>query len=119
MQGHDEITAARLQGIRVSRVAIDVLRDQPHRAYPWQRPGIERDGDEIVGRIEVYADDVPDALDLRCCYGLPVSIIAPSYTEGWPVAVRVTDAEPARLTFASPELAARFSTEWGLQAWEL
>ncbi len=119
MQGHDVIVAARLQGIRVSRVSIELLAEPPHRAYDWQRPGVERDGDEIVGRIEVYADDLPETLDLRCCHGLPVSIIAPSYTAGWPLAVRVVDAEPARLTFASPEMAARYSTEWGLQAWEL
>jgi len=119
MRGHDAITAARLRGIPVSRVSIEVLPEPPHRAYDWQRPGIEVDGHEIVGRIEVYADDVAEALDLRCCHGLPVQVLSPSYSAGWPIAARAVEAEPARLTFCAPDYAGRYSNEWGLQAWEL
>lgn len=118
MRGQDEIIAARLADMPVARIEIVVLPRAPNHQYDWQRPGIEWHGAELVGRIEVEPGDNPATLDLRCCYGLPVLVLADSYQRGWLVAQRVADAAPYRLNFAAPECAARYMGG-KLDVWEL
>jgi hypothetical protein len=117
MRGHEAIVQARLSGIRLARVDVEVLTQGADR-HGWGRPGVEWLGDMPVGRIEVEESENPALLDLRCCHGLPVLVLASSYAAGWPVAERVADASPERLHFCAADMAVRYDHE-GMQAWEM
>lgn len=117
MRGHEAIVAGRLEGWRFRRIDVEVLQATRQRVG-WTSPGPEAIGRDLVGRIEVDAREAPGLLDFRCCYGLHVLMVADSYETGWPVAVRVMDAEPASLHFASPEMVIRIDSK-GMQTWEL
>lgn len=119
MRGNEAIVAARMAGTSVDRIDIEVLPDRPANRRRWTPPGLEVVGSTVVGRIEVYASDNPMTADLRCCYGLPVLVLADSYDAGWPIAQRVIDCDPLSLHFAAPDFAARFSHSEGLVGWEL
>lgn len=116
MRGHDAITAGRLQGWRFRRVDVEVI-DGARDRRGWTAPGAECIGADLIGRIEVGPNESAGALDFRCCYGLPVLVVADSYDTGWPVAVRIMDAEPASLHFASPEMAIRID-QGEMLTWE-
>lgn len=117
MRGQDAIVKARLAGLRLSRIDVDVLPSGFKRER-WEKPGIEWLAGVPVGRIEVDQRENAALLDLRCCRGLPVLVLAPSYADGWPVAQRIADVEPASLTFCAPDMAVRLTDE-GMEAWEL
>lgn len=119
MRGADAIIAARLQGHRLARIDVDVLPARRESRDRWQPPGVEVLGRSVVGRIEVYGDDTAAALDLRCCHGLPVMVLAESYEAGWPVAARVLEAEPARLHFGALDYCATYTPEEGIREWAL
>ena len=117
MRGHDAIVQARLSGARFERIDVDVLAGSEQREH-WKPPGIEVLGGRVVGRIEVQAGENAALLDLRCCHGLPVLVLAASYADGWPVAQRVADAGPTSLAFCALDMAVRVNEE-GMQAWEM
>ena len=118
MRGADAITAARIAGWSIERIDVDVLPARPEHRERWTPPGVEAVGGRVFGRIEVYGSDNPATLDFRCCYGVPVLVVAGSYEAGWPVAEKIAEAEPLRLHFAAPEIAVRYSHD-GMQAWEM
>lgn len=113
MRGAEEVVAARLAGMPVRSVVIDRMSEPP--VVRW--PSLEAEEDGIIGRLEVYDSDTFASLDLRCCHGLSVLILAKSYGD-WPLAVKAMDCEPAEMTFAAPEFAAHYDGE-ELKAWEL
>lgn len=112
MKGHDAIVQARLAGVRLSRIDVDVL---PRGAAAVA--GVEWIG-EPVGRLAIHADENPQRLDFRCCHGLPVLVLAGSYAEGWRFAERIADEFPAELRFCAPDMAVRVNDK-GMQAWEV
>lgn len=117
MRGHDAIVKARLAGLSLSRIDVDVLPSGV-KLDRWEKPGIEWLGGVPVGRIEVDEAENPALLDMRCCHGLPVLVLAASYADGWPVAERVADAGPESLAFCALDMAVRVNEE-GMQAWEM
>lgn len=117
MRGHDVIVKARLAGLHLVRIDVDVLPAGANRER-WEKPGVEWLADAPVGRIEVDHGENAALLDLRCCHGLPVLVLAASYADGWPVAQRVADAGPASLAFCALDMAVRVNEE-GMQAWEM
>lgn len=118
MRGVEAIVAARLAEVPLRRIDIEVLPAKPQSRRRWQPPGLEVLGAAAVGRIEVYADDNPLTLDLRCCYGLPVLVLAESYDAGWPFAQRAIDCDCASLNFAAADYAARYTPE-RIDAWAM
>lgn len=116
MRGHEAIVAGRLDGWRFRRIDVEVRRAAQQRTG-WPTPGPEAVGADLIGRIEVDSGEAAGLLDFRCCHGLPVLVVADSYETGWPIAVRVMDAEPASLNFASPEMAIRIDGQ-GMMTWE-
>lgn len=118
MRGIEPIVSARLVGMPVDRIDIEVLQEKPQNRRRWTPPGLEAFGRSVIGRVEVYADDNPLTLDLRCCYGLPVLVLADSYDTGWPVAQRAIDCDPASLNFAAADYVARYANG-RLEAWEM
>lgn len=120
MRGHEDIVAARLAGHRVDRIEIERLatKDMPEPALGVPMAGLHRHGGEIVGLVLVLPTDSAAQLDLRCCYGMSVLVLAGSYADGWSIAERVIEVEPASMRFAAPEFAARYENG-RLDAWEL
>jgi len=118
MRGAEAITAARLDGMPITRIDIELLAGKPEGRRRWTPPGLEVLGRSVIGRIEVYADDNPLTLDLRCCYGLPVLVLAESYDTGWPVAERAIDCEPVSLHFAVPDYLVRYANG-RMDAWSM
>lgn len=110
MRGHDQIIAARLAGLPLKRIDIDV---------GGKAHGIENVCGELVGLLAVEEKPSAARLDLRCCHGLPVVVIADTYEAGWPIAERVIEHAPVSLTFAAEDMAATYTPQGGLQAWEL
>jgi len=117
MRGHEAIVEARLDGVSIARVDVDILPGDAQRAR-WQKPGLEVLADVVVGRVEVRAEENAALLDFRCCHALPVLILAPSYAQGWPFAQRIADVGPASMTFCAPEIAVRINDE-GMAGWEM
>lgn len=118
MRGAEAVIAARLDGMPIARIDVEVLPAKPQSRRRWTPPGLEAEAGALVGRIEVYPDDNPLTLDLRCCYGLPVLVVAHSYDAGWPVAQRAIDCDPASLNFAAPDYAVRYANG-EMQAWAM
>lgn len=120
MRGHEAIVAARLAGLRIDRVEVERLDsdERPATVVDWRQAGVIEFDCERVGLIEILPADSVATLDLRCCHGLPVLVLASSYERGWPIAERVIDVEPASLNFAAPDMAARYA-DGRVEAWEL
>lgn len=55
------------------------------------------------GEVYVEPGEIPAALDLRCCHGLPVVVHAPDYDAGRPVFDRLIEFEPARAWLCTPD----------------
>lgn len=119
MRGDQALIAARLRGIQLHRIDVEVLAAEPANRNGWTPPGLDTEDGQWLGRIEIYASDNLRTLDMRCCHGAAVRVIADSYAIGWPVVERIAEAEPARITFASPEMAALYTPDQGLQAWDM
>lgn len=120
MRGHEAVVAARLAGVRIDRIEVERLLadDYPGPVLGDSTAGIERRPDGVVGSIEILARESVATLDLRCCHGMDVLVLAGSYEAGWPVAERIIEVEPASLRFAAPAFAARYENG-RLEAWEL
>lgn len=108
MRGHLRIIEARLAGLALARIDVEVMAARFDRPR-WQPPGVEWHGEVAVGRIEILTNESAALLDLRFCRGLPVLVLAPSYDEGWPVAQRIVDVEPASINFCAPDMAVRMA----------
>lgn len=77
MRGHDQIVAARMAGVRFSRVDIDVADAKAvFRATPghYDANAVYRLGEKVIGRVAVGSQEVVARLDLRCVHGLPVFV---------------------------------------------
>lgn len=111
MTGLQALETVRLAGLPVHRLTIEL--DASASPGTWQASGF------VESVLVVEKTDSAPRCDLRLARGLDVSIFAPSYAAGWPYAAAVIEHEPASLTFHGGDLAAHWTPEKGLRAWDL
>lgn len=111
MTGLESLQNVRLEGLPVHRLTIEI--DSTASPGTWQASG------ETESVLCIEKTDSAPRCDLRLARGLAVSIFAPSYARGWPFADAVIEHEPAEVTFHAADMAARWTPEKGLVAWDL
>jgi hypothetical protein len=111
MTGLEALQTVRLAALPVHRLTIEI--DSTASPGTWQAGGFT----ESVLIVEKM-DSAPRC-DLRMARGLDVTIFAPSYARGWPFADAVIEHQPASLTLHAADMAAHWTPDGGLRAWDL
>lgn len=111
MRGIDDVMTARLSGLQVARIDIDLTGAAPVA-------GVEMADGVLVGVL--LADDVDTAprCDLRCVRGVPVAIFGPSYSRAWPFLDACMEHGATRVSMLCPDHVVTFDgervREWAL-----
>ena len=111
MNGLQALQTVRLAGLPVHRLTLEIDSSASHGT--WQSSG------SVESVLTVEKTDSAPRCDLRLARGLDVSIFAPSYARGWPFADAVIEHGAASLTLHAADMAAHWTPDGGLRAWDL
>ena len=111
MRGEAEVLQARLDGVSLLRIDIDLTGAN-------LLSGVESVGGECVGVL--LADDIDTAprCDLRAVRGMPVAIFGPSYERALPFFAACMEHEASRVSVLCPEYVATYDGQ-KVREWEL
>lgn len=119
MRGGAELLEARLAGVRIVRLDVDVVREYGSLPYEWARPGVENRSGRLVARVEVSDVDDVQRVDLRAAKGLPVSIHAYDFGRGWALVDHLIANGCLPIALHAPDCAAYVDRNGEVRSWDL
>lgn len=111
MRGAQDVLEARLQGLELQRIDIDL-------SGAAGIAGVENVGGILVGLLLADEVDTAPRCDLRCVRGVPVAIFGPSYSRAWPFLDACMEHGARRVSMLCPDRVVTFDGE-RVREWEL
>lgn len=111
MRGIDDVMTARLSGLQVARIDIDLTGAAPVA-------GVEMADGVLVGVLVAEPIDTAPRCDLRCVRGVPVAIFGPNYSRAWPFLDACMEHGASRVSVLCPQYVATYDGE-KVREWEL
>ncbi len=111
MRGTVEVLQARLEGVPLHRIDIDLTGVR-------LLAGVENVEGECVGVLLADEIDTAPRCDLRAVRGVPVAIFGPSYSRAWPFLDACMEHGASRVSVLCPQYVATYDGE-NVREWEL
>ena len=111
MRGTVEVLQARLDGVPMHRIDIDLTGVR-------LLAGVENVEGECVGVLLADEIDTAPRCDLRAVRGVPVAIFGPSYSRAWPFLDACMEHGASRVSVLCPQYVATYDGE-KVREWEL
>jgi len=111
MRGIDDVMTARLSGLQVARIDIDLTGAAPVA-------GVEMADGVLVGVLVAEPIDTAPRCDLRAVRGVPVAIFGPNYSRAWPFLDACMEHGASRVSVLCPQYVATYDGE-KVREWEL
>ena len=113
MIGLETVMAYRLAGGEIGRLWLEIDPAKPQPAGVWMLDGT------VQALLVAEGKDTAPRCDLRVAAGLHVAVAARDWRRAWPFVDALSEHRPASLSLIADDMAAHWTPEKGLQAWDL